>query len=119
MKKILFALTMLFALTACGPNYSNGDRVGTVSKLSNKGLIFRSWEGQLIQGGMMNKTDSEGKSSLVANTLEFNVQDPEVVKQLQDAMNTGKRVKLTYTEWAIAPITIENSYVITSVTVLD
>ncbi len=115
MRKLLAVVFSCVALSACAPNYSDGQRVGVVTKLSHKGIVFKSWEGMLNQGGFRNSTDDNGNTTVVANVLEFNVQDPKVVQDLQTAMETGQRVRLTYNQWLVSPFTIENSYVINKV----
>jgi hypothetical protein len=101
--------------TGAFKNYSNGSRVGVVTKLSNKGFIWKSWEGEMNIGGFRNSTDSNGNSNIVANIFAFNIESPEVVKKIQEAMQTGDRVELVYRQWGLKPITISSRYVITEV----
>ena len=110
----VLASSVLF-LTACGQNYSNGSRVGVVNKLSHKGLVFKSWEGEMNLGGFRNKTDDNGNTSVVANTFAFNVQDEEVVKRINESMRKGERVELVYQQWFINPFTQDSDYTITEV----
>ena len=107
--KSLVILCAFSVLTACGSQFSDGDRVGLVSKLSNKGLVFKSWEGEMILGGT-----SDG----VANVWRFHVNDTNVVRQIQESMGSGSRVKLHYNQWALAPLSQESDYDVTSVTVV-
>jgi hypothetical protein len=51
----------------------------------------------------------------VANIFAFNIESPEVVKKIQEAMQTGDRVELVYRQWGLKPITISSRYVITEV----
>lgn len=66
--------------------YSNGFRAGELVKFTHKGVIVKTWEGQISQGV------SE------AQIFEFSVEDheKEVIQQLQDLQ--GNQVKLTYKE---------------------
>ncbi len=66
--------------------YSKGFRAGELIKFSNKGLLFKTWEGQISQGV------SE------AQVFKFSVEDreEEVIQKLIDYQ--GKDVKLTYKE---------------------
>lgn len=114
----LAVTTALLVLTACAPNYSNGERVGVVTKLSNKGLLWKSWEGSLNQGGTKNVPTKYG-DNVVPNAEPFSVTDENVVEALKHAADTGRRVKVTYHEWLVSPVSIENSKVITAVTFLD
>ncbi len=93
MKKILFfilgAIFFLFisyfAFVSFVP-YSEGTRSGELIKFSRKGVIFKTWEGEISQG-------ISG-----AQIFQFSVLDSEkeVVKKLQE--NEGNYVKLTYVE---------------------
>lgn len=115
-KTILLAiLSSALLLSACAPNYSEGSRVGVVTKLSYKGLIWKSWEGSLNQGGTRTEYDGEGNSSIVPNAIDFNVSDPAVLAQIKEAAANGRPVELFYTQWFFHPFTISNSHVIVGV----
>jgi len=80
----LFAGWIWIALTW---SYSTGERAGWVQKLSHKGWICKTWEGELAL------------VSLPGSTVEkfyFTVRDEAVAQQLMKAM--GKRVSLHYEE---------------------
>ncbi|MES2731764.1 MAG: hypothetical protein V4714_08450 [Bacteroidota bacterium] len=98
MKKILFAIIALVLLVFgyfMFGNYSTGERAGTVSKLSQKGFIFKTYEGQLNLGGLSGETGSPS-SSLWSFSVHSG--DKEVIKQLEEALLNGKRVRLLYNE---------------------
>lgn len=95
-----------------GDNYSNGVRAGVITKLSHKGLFMKSWEGELNMGGMKESTDGKGHTTTVANIFEFSVTDEQVVKTIQDALDSGKPVKLTYHQYFIHPMGLETAYVV-------
>ncbi len=87
---VLFALVLSFLGTKIA--YSEGDRAGVVSKFSRKGYIFKTYEGELNVG-------AQGQAGNMANNLwAFTVdsEDPAIVKRLEDAMLTGKRIRLHY-----------------------
>lgn len=72
--------------------YSEGDRAGVVSKLSKKGYIFKTQEGELNVG-------AQGQvGNMVSNLWQFTVEsgDEKLSKDIEDAMTSGKRVKLHY-----------------------
>lgn len=72
--------------------YSEGDRAGVVSKLSKKGYIFKTQEGELNVG-------AQGQvGNMVSNLWQFTVEsgNEKLSKDIEDAMTTGKRVKLHY-----------------------
>lgn len=95
-------------------SYSEGARVGNVIKLSQKGMVFKSWEGQAVLGGVVGKSDSDGNRSLVANVFDFNVSEA-ALPDIQAALESGKPVKLVYKQWLVRPIGISNNHVIVRV----
>lgn len=92
MKKLFLFLSIItIFLTSCSNNYSNGERIGTVNKLSKKGIVWDSHEGHLnvTQTGM---TSTDGFDFSIDNDNE-----PEgLVEQLDSAAQYGWKVKLTY-----------------------
>lgn len=117
--KLAAALAAVLLTTACAPNYSEGDRSGKVLKFSKKGLVVKSWEGVLDQGGFRNETNADGHIMTVPNHIKFNANDPSVIADLKVAADTGKRVVLSYNQWFIAPLTIDSSRVINNVKFTD
>jgi hypothetical protein len=80
-------------------NYSDGFRAGTMVKFSKKGIVVKTFEGQLNLGMVL--SDEPGRSpTSVGNLWEFTVPsgETEVIKTLEHALLTGKRVKLHYNE---------------------
>ena len=126
MRKLIFIGIAIIAIAIIigpflgigSPSYSEGNRVGTITKFSHKGLIFKSYEGEMNLGGFKSKTDEDGGSSVVANVFEFSVRDPKIVEQLDSAMTVGKRVELQYSEHLWAPYDLHTSYIITGVKIL-
>jgi len=96
---LTFAPFLLIALFGFGSgiSYGEGDRIGFVVKISNKGLIWKTWEGMMQTGGI--SPDSGG--SVSANMWEFSVSDEKVVKQLSEAMQAGHRVQVHYREYVL------------------
>jgi len=76
-------------------NYSTGTRAGTVVKLSNKGVVFKTVEGQLNLGGYTLDSGSPA-SSLWDFTV--NTDEEQVIQALEEANLNGQRVKLYYKE---------------------
>jgi hypothetical protein len=107
MKYVIVILAI--ALSACAPNFSEGTRVGVVTKLSHKGLIWKSWEGEMTQA-LSAETAMTGQ----APRFTFNV-DPRAVEKVKAALASGKRVELVYRQWALAPPSIDSKTVIVDV----
>jgi hypothetical protein len=94
--KTLFTLVVLFfivLLSSCTENYSTGERVGMITRFSQKGLVYPSWEGSL-------NTTQTGMNS--AEPFEFSVdndrEDPLVIALLDSAATEGWKVKIRYHE---------------------
>jgi hypothetical protein len=80
----LFALYVWFSLSW---SYSEGERAGYLQKLSRKGWLCKTWEGEILLSSM---------PGAIPERFAFTVRDPEVVKQLQRAM--GQRVQISYSQ---------------------
>jgi hypothetical protein len=114
-KRIVSAALAALALTACGRGYSNGERAGVVTKFSEKGLVWKSWEGELNLGGMRSQSTDNGGVAMVANIWRFSVKDDRIVYEIQNALESGDSVSLRYTEWMAMPLDIDSSYEVTAV----
>ena len=90
-KFIFFAIGLATFMTSCTENYSNGERIGMITKFSEKGLVYDSWEGTL-------NTTQTGMNS--AEPFEFSVDndvnDPVVISTLDSAATNGWKVKIKY-----------------------
>lgn len=87
-------------------NYSEGERVGFVTKLSKKGFFWKTWEAQLQVG--------TGELAALQEPFSFSVADPELVEFLESSLGTANRVRITYSQWLVTPFRIgENSHVAT------
>ncbi len=104
---LLFAIYLALVLTF---SYSDGDRAGYLQKLSRKGWICKTYEGEMAM------TTVPG----VAPTLWlFTVKDEAVAQQLNGLM--GKRISVTYEEHIGIPTNCfgDTRYFVNKVTVLD
>jgi hypothetical protein len=66
-------------------NYSDGERAGFVQKLSRKGWICKTWEGELALVNL---------PGAMPEIFHFSVRDDAVAKRIQQSV--GKRVALSY-----------------------
>ena len=130
MRKLIIAFIAITAVVivvgplfgTVSPTFSDGDRVGVVTKFSHKGVAIKSWEGEMNMGGLRTVTreDDSGTNvnSVVANVFEFSVTDEAVVSQIKEAMEKGSRVELHYDEYMWRPYNLSTAYVVNSVKVL-
>jgi len=91
MKKILGVILFSLVLASCTENYSNGERIGMITKFSQKGLVYNSWEGTLntTQTGM-------NSGSLFEFSVDNDVNDPKVISTLDSAATYGWKIKIKY-----------------------
>jgi hypothetical protein len=94
--------------------YDEGVRAGTVLRISKKGIIFKTYEGQL-------NLDSFGAlkgTTPFAETFNFSVEKnkPDVVRELEAVALSGERVNLHYIKRYVGfPWRGETKYYITQV----
>jgi hypothetical protein len=91
--------------------YSSGDRAGTISKFSERGYLFKTWEGQLMEGGYSGET-----GSLTPRFWDFSTTEESVVNKIREALATGERVTLIYQEKFVKfPWNGDTKYMVTDV----
>ncbi|MBI4991735.1 MAG: prepilin-type N-terminal cleavage/methylation domain-containing protein [Candidatus Harrisonbacteria bacterium] len=85
------------------PNYSTGERVGYVTKLSVKGVVFKTHEAQLQVG--------QGEQVATQAPFDFSVdkKSEAVLKKLSLAMERGNKVRLKYRQWLLMPVYVGES----------
>ncbi|HYW49567.1 MAG TPA: hypothetical protein VE861_03120 [Gemmatimonadaceae bacterium] len=77
-----FALWVTIALNFA---YASGERAGVVRKLSNKGWVCKTWEGELALASGVN---------VLPEIFAFTVRDAKVAEQINNSL--GNQVKLSY-----------------------
>jgi hypothetical protein len=89
--------------------YSSGERAGFVQKISQKGFVCKTYEGELILVTM---------PGTQAEKFFFTVKDPKVVKDINETV--GQRVRLVYEQHKWIPSTCfgETEYFVTQIHVL-
>ena len=103
----LFALYTWASLTWV---YSSGERAGYVQKLSQKGWLCKTYEGELVLVSM---------PGTQAEKFFFTVKNKDVAKKINESI--GKRVRLLYEEHKGIPTDCfgESSYFVQEVHLLD
>ena len=104
---LLFALYTWAVLTWV---YSSGERAGYVQKLSQKGFVCKTYEGELVLVSM---------PGTQAEKFLFTVRNEAVAKRINETV--GKRVRLIYEEHIGIPTTCfgESGYFVQDVQLLD
>ena len=103
----LFALYTWASLTWV---YSDGERAGYVQKLSQKGFVCKTYEGELVLVSM---------PGTQAEKFYFTVRDAAIAKRINETV--GKRVRLIYEEHLGVPTTCfgETGFYVQDVQLLD
>lgn len=83
----LLVLAALYGWAALSWSYASGERAGWVQKLSNKGWLCKTWEGELALVSLPGTTPEK---------FLFTIWDDKVAAAVTQAM--GKRVSLHYEE---------------------
>ena len=106
---ILALLGTAYFAVALNWSYSTGDRAGWLQKLSDKGWVCKTWEGEMALVSL------PGTSAL--EKFAFTVRDDAVAAELAKVM--GKRVTLHYEEKVGLPTSCfgETRHYVTKVTV--
>jgi hypothetical protein len=104
---VVFTLYTWFVLTW---SYSSGERAGYVQKLSKKGWLCKTWEGEMALVSM---------PGTVAEKFYFTVPDDAVAQKINQTI--GRRVSLTYEQHIGVPTSCfaETEHFITAVHMVE
>ncbi|OGO97718.1 MAG: hypothetical protein A2Z93_15165 [Curvibacter sp. GWA2_64_110] len=98
MRSLAIGLTVLLGLAAAWTwltlnwNYAEGERAGYVQKLSKKGWLCKTWEGEIAMVTM---------PGAIPEKFEFTVRDDSVAQKINAL--AGKRVVLHYRQHKFIP----------------
>jgi hypothetical protein len=115
--RVLLVLVVAIALLFSGYtwlvlhwSYSEGERAGYVQKLSRKGWLCKTWEGEIALITMPGQ---------VAEKFQFSVRDDAIARRINQSI--GKRVSLAYEEHLGLPTSCfaETPYFVTDVKLID
>ena len=92
---IIIAGLLAYFIFVVYADYSNGKRAGELIKMSEKGVLVKTYEGQLNTGGF-----SDASGDITSSIWHFSVRrnEKQVLKDIDDAIDGGYRVKLYYKE---------------------
>lgn len=100
MKKLGVGIVVLLVVAALIFGYfrfyfvfGEGVKSGELNYVVYKGLLFKTYEGKLIQSGFRSKT----AGTIQSYEFEFSVEDPELAKRLM--LQSGRTLELHYKEY--------------------
>jgi hypothetical protein len=87
----------VFVKSVGGVNYvySEGERTGIVYKMSKKGVLWKTYEGELSLGLLTR----DANNTMVNEIFNFSVSDPEVAKKIEVCSREKQDVTLRYKEY--------------------
>ena len=95
-RKVVIIITLIAAVCftiyyfICGMTYSEGTRSGVLTKVSIKGYIFKTYEGELNIGGL-----DQGDGTIMANRIyKFSIADEKTYQHLDSLQ--GKKIVVRY-----------------------
>jgi hypothetical protein len=96
----------LWIWVTLGYTYSTGDRAGYIQKISKKGWICKTWEGELAMANL---------PGTMPQIFSFTVRNDSIAQILEQ--NAGKQVSLTYEQHRGVPTSCfgETEYFVTHV----
>jgi hypothetical protein len=95
---LVSAFVTFWPLTAgWNPDYSSGMRDGLIVRAAHKGAVWRSHEFSMNVGELA-----------TSSTWDFSATDQAVITTLKTSV--GKRCRVYYREWMMAPRYLETSY---------
>lgn len=104
---IVFVLICLFMPFCVGGCYgcsrvevSDGFRDSTVRKVSETGIVWKTWEVETLGDGFRG-TSGENGTSISPETFRYSVSDTAMVQRLQ-SLPPGKRVRIHYRKFLTA-----------------
>jgi len=119
-RKVLILLLLILAVpvvilslwvwVTLGYVYSTGERAGYVQKLSKKGWLCKTWEGELAMVNL--------PGSVTPQIFNFTVRNDSIAKVLEQDL--GKRVSLTYEQHRGVPSSCfgETEYFVSNVRIV-
>jgi len=120
-KKILYWILFVVVIIMAGFiyykyafDYSKGYRAGLLQKFSEKGMIFKTYEGEMI----LSSVQSNANVAIASEKFIFSVEEDVIARQMEQIQ--GKQVVVHYREKkGTLPWRGESRYIVDSVKVAD
>ena len=103
MKKAIWIISLLVLLVLSGVVYykyyfvfGEGVKAGELNYMVRKGVVFKTYEGKLIQSGFRSTGVSAG-AAIQSYEFEFSVKNKEIAEKLM--LSSGRDMELRYVEY--------------------
>jgi len=95
MKKVILFMAVILCC-GCNRMTGRGEKVGTIIKLSQEGFWVKTWEAELIRGGM-----AGGTGAFSTTPLHVTIRDESLLPAVRKAFDEQKEVVVTYESHAL------------------
>lgn len=93
--RLFVFIFLCFLLSGCWIT-EKGEKIGTIVKLGHQGFLIKTWEAELIRGGMSN-----GNGAFGVKPFDFTIEDKSMLAVINQALSEQKEVRIKYhKEWA-------------------
>lgn len=76
-------------------NYGTVNQIGYLTNFSERGVIYKTHEGELQKG--------VGEQATAENAFDFSITDPVLIEKLSKYLGSTQRIKLTCKQWLCMP----------------
>ncbi|MFV0471355.1 MAG: hypothetical protein ACK5L7_04895 [Paludibacteraceae bacterium] len=104
MKKFIVISSIVLAIALAGFIYfkfffvfGEGVKSGELNYIVKKGIIFKTYEGKLIQSGFRSSSKISSGAAVQSNEFEFSVANQAIADSLM--LNSGRNMELRYKEY--------------------
>lgn len=97
----LIALALVPLTGGLMPNYSIGERNGYLTKISTRGVVFKTIECEMQIG--------TGQQAALQEPFYFSVTNDSLKTELQSIASKNHRIKIEYREWFCMPYWVGSS----------
>ncbi len=77
---------------------AEGEKVGVIVKLAQQGLFIKTYEAELIRGGL---ADGSGN---IGSPFYFTIKDKKVIEEAKNALDHSHKVKIHYYTKLFSPL---------------
>ena len=113
---MLLMILLSFFFTSCNMQTpQTGQKVGRIVKIAEEGLFFKTCEGELIRGGLVDGSGSLGGS------FHFTIEDEYLKKLAMQAFEEQSEIIMRYRVDLVTSITrseCRNSYFVTNIEII-
>lgn len=100
----IFGLMAAAALATTGcTRVPSAQKNGTIVKLAKQGLVFKTWEAEIVRGGSFT-----GGTGVQGAPFDFTISDPALLAKVKAAFENQQEVRITYHQSWPAPFSSDS-----------